>query len=100
MAYEKALALQPKNAGLKAAVDFAREQKIDAAHWDQARKKPASSYIGVRKHNCRIGVQPDGPNLFTSDASDASSGRRGNQFRPGKPTYPDVPIPCLPALLC
>jgi len=48
-AYEKVLALQPKNAGLKAAVDFAREQKADAAHWDQARKKAASSYIGVRK---------------------------------------------------
>src|SRR5208337_1439414 len=36
-AYEKALALQPKNAGLKAAVDFAREQKAGAAQWDQAR---------------------------------------------------------------
>ena len=48
-AYEKALALQPKNAGLKAAVDFAREQKADAAHWDQVRKKAASSYIEVRK---------------------------------------------------
>ena len=48
-AYEKALALQPKNAGLKAAVDFGREQKADAAHWDQARKKAASSYIEVRK---------------------------------------------------
>jgi len=48
-AYEKALALQPKNAGLKAAVQFAREQQADAAHWDQARKKAASSYIEVRK---------------------------------------------------
>ncbi len=100
-AYEKVLALQPKNAGLKAAVDFAREQKADAAHWDQARKKAASSYIGVRKRELAAsGFQPDGPNLFTSDATDASSGRRGNQFRPGKPAYPDVPIPCLPALLC
>jgi len=48
-AYEKALTLQPKNAGLRAAVDFAREQKADAAHWDQVRKKAASSYIEVRK---------------------------------------------------
>ena len=48
-AYQKALALQPKNAGLKAAVDFAREQKADAAHWDQTRKKAAISYIEVRK---------------------------------------------------
>ncbi len=48
-AYEKALALQPKNAGLKAAVDFAREQKAGAAQWDQARREAASSYIEVRK---------------------------------------------------
>src|SRR5271165_1638507 len=48
-AYEKALALQPKNAGLKAAVDLAREQKAGAAQWDQARKDGVSSYIEVRK---------------------------------------------------
>jgi len=48
-AYEKALALQHKNAGLKAAVDFAREQKAGAAQWDQARRDAASSYIEVRK---------------------------------------------------
>ncbi len=48
-AYEKALALQPKNAGLKAAVEVAREQKSGAAQWDQARRDAASSYIEVRK---------------------------------------------------
>ena len=48
-AYEKALALQPNNAGLKAAVEFAREQKAGAAQWDQARRDAASSYIEVRK---------------------------------------------------
>src|SRR5271166_5281465 len=48
-AYEKALALQPNNAGLKAAVEFARDQKADAVHWDQARREAAGSYIEVRK---------------------------------------------------
>src|SRR5271157_5031887 len=48
-AYEKALSLQPKNAGLKAAVEFAREQKAVAAQWDQARRDATSSYIEVRK---------------------------------------------------
>jgi tetratricopeptide (TPR) repeat protein len=48
-AYEKALALQTKNARLKAAVEFAREQKATAAKWDQARREAASSYIEVRK---------------------------------------------------
>ena len=45
-AYEKALALQPKNAGLKAAVDFAREQKADAAHWDRLEKRPQVATSG------------------------------------------------------
>ncbi len=48
-AYEKALALRTNNTGLKAAVEFAREQKAGAAHWDQARREAASSYIEVRK---------------------------------------------------
>jgi len=48
-AYEKALALQPNNAGLKAAVEFARVQKAGAAQWDQARREAASSFIEVRK---------------------------------------------------
>jgi hypothetical protein len=48
-AYEKALALQPKNAGLKAALEFAREQKAGAAQWDQTRREAASSYVEVRK---------------------------------------------------
>src|SRR5271157_233013 len=53
-AYEKALALQPKNAGLKAAVDLAREQKAGAAQWDQARNDAASSYIEVRKSELAV----------------------------------------------
>src|SRR5271157_3347163 len=49
LAHEKALALQPNNAGLKAAVEFARVQKAGAAQWDQARREAAGSYIEVRK---------------------------------------------------
>jgi hypothetical protein len=49
-AYQKALSQQPDNAGLKAAVDFAREQQAGAAEWDLTRRKAASTYIEVRKH--------------------------------------------------
>lgn len=48
-AYEKALALHPKNSALKAAVEIARERKAGATQWDQARRDAASSYIEVRK---------------------------------------------------
>src|SRR5271166_2859173 len=42
-AYEKALTLQPKNARLKAAVEFAREQNANAVQWDQVRRDAVGS---------------------------------------------------------
>ncbi len=48
-AYEKALALQPKNAGLRAEVEFARKEGAGAAHWDRARSDSVHSYIQARK---------------------------------------------------
>lgn len=48
-AYEKALALQPNNAGLKAAVQFAKDQEAGAARFDEARKRAAKTYIETRK---------------------------------------------------
>ena len=99
-AYEKALALQPKNAGLKAAVEFAREQKAGAAHWDQARRDAASSYIEVRKSELAAsGFNPTVQAYSASDASRRLQRPSGNQFRSGKPACRDIPVPCVPALL-
>ena len=71
-AYEKALALQPNNAGLKAAVEFAREQKAGAAQWDQARRDAASSYIEVRKSELAAsGFNPTVQASFTPPAPPA-----------------------------
>ena len=96
-AYEKALALQPNNAGLKAAVEFAREQKAGAAQWDQARRDAASSYIEVRKGE--LAASGFNPTVQAPPTPRASSGRRGNQFRPGKPACRDIPVPGVPAVL-
>ena len=48
-AYEKALALDPENAGLTAAVQFAQDQEGGAEQFDQARKRAASTYIQARR---------------------------------------------------
>jgi hypothetical protein len=48
-AYEKALALEANNAGLKAAVQFARDQEAGAARFDEARKRAVPAYIAARR---------------------------------------------------
>jgi hypothetical protein len=48
-AYEKALALDANNAGLKAAVRFAKDQEAHAAEFDQARQNAARTYIESRR---------------------------------------------------
>lgn len=48
-AYEKALALEPNNAGLKAAVQFARDQEAGAARFDQSRRNAVPAYITARR---------------------------------------------------
>jgi hypothetical protein len=48
-AYEKALALEPNNAGLKAAVQFARDQEAGAARFDESRKRAVPAYIAARR---------------------------------------------------
>jgi len=48
-AYEKALALDANNAGLKAAAQFARDEEAHAAEFDKARRQAARTYIDARR---------------------------------------------------
>jgi hypothetical protein len=48
-AYEKALALHPDNAALRAAVEFARDQEAGATQWDKLRRQAALTFIKTRK---------------------------------------------------
>ena len=58
-AYEKALALDPNNTGLQAAVQFAREQEAGARQFDQARKAAAQTYIAARRREmAQSGINP------------------------------------------
>ncbi len=69
-AYEHAAALAPDNAGLKAAVQFARDQEAGAAQFDASRKASARAYIASRRRELttsglnptvRVYAQPPAP---------------------------------------
>jgi tetratricopeptide (TPR) repeat protein len=48
-AYEKALALSPDEPGLKAAVQFARDQEANAEKFSAARRKSTQAYLDARR---------------------------------------------------
>ena len=58
-AYERAQALAPTNPGLKAAVQFARDQEAGARRFDAARKAAARTYLDSRRRAmARSGINP------------------------------------------
>ena len=48
-AYERALRLDPDNPGLKAAVQFAKDQEAGAAQFDEAKRRGVGSYLAARR---------------------------------------------------
>jgi len=50
-AYEKALALDPDNPGLKAAVQFAQDQENDSEKFNAARAQGAAAYLDARRRD-------------------------------------------------
>jgi tetratricopeptide (TPR) repeat protein len=48
-AYEHALKLDPNNAGLKAAVQFAKDQQSGAAQFNRSRQQATSAYLDARR---------------------------------------------------
>ena len=48
-AYEHALKIDPNNPGLKAAVQFARDQEVGAAQFDEARRQGVAAYLAARR---------------------------------------------------
>ncbi len=58
-AYERALALDPANNGLKAAVQFAREQEANAPTFDAQRRRGVATYLDARRREmAQNGVNP------------------------------------------
>jgi hypothetical protein len=50
-AYEKALALAPSNVGLKAAVQFARDQEANGAAFEKIRDRATQAYLDARRRD-------------------------------------------------
>lgn len=58
-AYERAAALEPANNGLRAAVQFAREQEAGAAAFDAQRRQGVNTYLDARRREMiATGVNP------------------------------------------
>jgi len=88
-AYERASRLDPDNAGLRAAVQLAREQEANAADFDENRKQGARTYLDARRREMAASgnsptirvyktaaIPPDDPR---DDADPASDPRQGVQ---------------------
>jgi len=93
-AYEHALKLDPENRGLKAAVQFARDQEAGEAQFDEARKKAAEVYVSSRRRELeRTGNTPSipvyGGSLVAAVARDINS----PQARGAAPNPPSRTLP-------
>ena len=49
VAYERALALEPNNNGLRAAVQFAKDQEANAVNFDAQRRRGVVAYLAARR---------------------------------------------------
>ena len=81
-AYERALALEPTNAGLQAAVAFAKEQAANAPKFDAQRRAGVAAYLASRRQE--LGQQP-------------GASPRVRVYEPANPNPPPVPNRSTPA---
>jgi tetratricopeptide (TPR) repeat protein len=90
-AYDKALRLEPDNAGLKAAVQFAKDQEANAEKFEQRRKEAVQVYLESRRQELtRNGITPtveiySAPSATASMAS-PQPGQQPPQAVPGQAT--------------
>jgi len=67
-AYEKALALAPDNAGLKAAVQFAKDQEANGAAFEKTRDQATASYLDARRRDLAASNYTPAIRVFTPPA--------------------------------
>jgi tetratricopeptide (TPR) repeat protein len=98
-AYEKALALSPDEPGLKAAVQFARDQEANAEKFSASRRKTTQSYLAARRRELgranalpAIRVYPPRPVRIVAVAeqppSNATAATTGPAVAPAVPGVP------------
>lgn len=92
-AYEKALALEPNNPGLKAAVRFAEEQAANAARFDAGKRAGVAAYLAARRQE--LGQPGVGPRVRVYEAPAAAPASTPNQPQPAAPgrTLPAAAVP-------
>jgi len=88
-AYERALQLDPNNPGLRAAVQFAKDQEAGAERFDQARRQGVSAYLAARRRE--LSQAGAGPTLrvYGSPAPATTTTTAT--------TSPAAPVPAAPA---
>ncbi len=70
-AYERALRLDPDNAGLRAAVQFARDQEANSQQFDDARRQSSRSYLDARRRE--VAASGFAPTIRDDSAAQASA---------------------------
>jgi len=90
-AYEHALQLDPNNPGLKAAVQFARDQEAGSARFDETRRRGVGSYLAARRRELAASGMSPTLRVYASPSAVPTQG--GNAPAPPAPTYqPYVPV--------
>lgn len=72
-AYERALRLDPDNAGLRAAVRFARDQEDNAAQFDRDRQRGVRTYLGTRRRETAASGFNPTIQVYTTDTTSNAS---------------------------
>ena len=73
-AYEHALQLDPNNPGLKAALQFARDQEAGAAQFDASRRRGVASYLTARRRELATSGMSPTLRVYASPSAVPSQG--------------------------
>ena len=67
-AYEHALQLDPNNPGLRAAVQFAKDQEAGAARFDEAKRRGVAAYLAARRRELSLSGASPTLRVYSSSA--------------------------------
>jgi len=94
-AFEKALALDPKNPGLKAAVQFAKDQEADAKQFDQSRRQAARTYLDSRRRELAQAGHNPTVQVYGTPTYAAAPQPAPAQPAPAQPGVAPAPAPAV-----
>jgi hypothetical protein len=94
-AYGKALALQPENATLRAAAEYAQDQLVGVRQWDKQRRSAARAYVEAREHKLTAAKFSSAVLVYPPERASApvTSPRAVTVSRETVPTVAALPVP-------